>query len=136
MSRKLPHLLRCEDRNSMRNSVETRLPFIDYQFVQKSISMNDDLKFKDGYLKYLLRKVVTNSLPRKITWRKNKFGFEAPADMWIEQHKKDMINKIRNSTLIGHIVELNNKSFDNNIMLWKLYNISVWEEIYNVQFDN
>ena len=29
----LPHLLRYEDRNSMRHSIETRLPFLDYRLV-------------------------------------------------------------------------------------------------------
>ena len=136
MQRNLPHLLRCEDKNSMRNSVETRLPFIDYQFVQCAISMNDDLKFKHGYLKYLLRKVVRNILPKRIVWRTNKFGFEAPTDMWIAQHKDKMIDQIEKSSLVKYMVELNHESFNNNNILWKLYNVAIWEEVYEMKIDN
>jgi len=135
MMRNLPHLLRYEDKNSMKHSVETRLPFIDYKFVSSAVSINDEFKFKDGYLKYLLRNVVNNLLPKSIVWRTNKFGFEAPTDMWINQHRENMIEKIRDSVLIDHIVELNNNAFNNNKILWKLYNISVWEEVYEVNYE-
>ncbi len=135
MTRNLPHLLRYEDKNSMKHSVETRLPFIDYKFVSSALSINDEFKFKGGYLKYLLRKVVNNILPKSIVWRTNKFGFEAPTDMWINQHREDMIKKIRDSELIKHVVELNNNILKNNKVLWKLYNISIWEEVYKVKYE-
>lgn len=134
MIRNLPHLLRYEDKNSMRHSVETRLPFIDYKFVQSAVNMNDSLKFKNGYLKYLLRKVVDNLLPKSIVWRTNKFGFEAPTDMWIESHKDIMIDKIKNSIILENTVEINEKMFSNKSLLWKMYNIAIWEKVYGVKF--
>jgi len=134
-TRNLPHLLRYEDKNSMRHSVETRLPFIDYQFVTTAVSTNDSFKFKNGYLKYLLRKVVNDILPKSIVWRTNKFGFEAPTDMWISHHKEEMIRVIKGSQLLEELVYINEKLFMNSKILWKLYNIAVWENVYEVKFE-
>lgn len=133
MIRNLPHLLRYEDKNSMRNSVETRLPFVDYQFVQSAVSINDSMKFKNGFLKYILRKVVNTILPKDIVWRTNKFGFEAPTDMWIDSHKDEMIEVVENSKIINQTLQLNNKVYSNRTLLWKMYNIAVWEKVYAVK---
>lgn len=135
MLRNLPHLLRYEDKNSMRNSVETRLPFVDYKFVQSAISVNNSFKFKDGYLKYVLRKIVEDILPKSIVWRKNKFGFEAPTDMWIESHKNNMIEEINNSDILKNLMEVDKNQFKNKSILWKMYNIAIWEKVYKVQYD-
>lgn len=134
MIRNMPHLLRYEDKNSMRHSVETRLPFVDYQFVESAVSINDKLKFKNGFLKYILRKVVDSILPKNIVWRTNKFGFEAPTDMWIDSHKDEMINIIKKSDIINHAVELNSEIYYNKTLLWKMYNVAVWEKVYEVKF--
>ena len=72
----LPHLLRYEDKNSMAFSIETRLPFLDYRLVEFLISVRPAYKLFKGWSKYLLRKSMNNRLPDKITWRKNKMGFE------------------------------------------------------------
>lgn len=133
MLRNLPHLLRYEDKNSMRHSVETRLPFVDYKFVKSAVSINDDMKFKNGFLKYLLRRVVENILPKNIVYRTNKFGFEAPSDMWIDSYKDEMIKSIEKSNIINYTVNLNAKMYRNKSLLWKLYNIAVWEKVYAVK---
>jgi len=135
MSKNLPHLLRYEDKNSMRHSVESRLPFIDYKFVTSAVSTNDTFKFKNGYLKYLLRKTVEDILPDNIVWRTNKFGFEAPTDMWINTHRNEMIKKIFQSELLKNIIDFDEVDFKNTKILWKLYNISIWEKIFNVKFE-
>lgn len=134
MKRHLPQLLKYEDKNSMRHSIETRLPFVDYAFVSSAVSVNDKFKFKKGYLKYILRKMVENRLPNSITWRKNKFGFEAPEDMWIDKHKDMMLRAIKKSDILNALVEENNNLYKNNSILWKMYNISVWEKVFNVKF--
>jgi asparagine synthase (glutamine-hydrolysing) len=39
----ISHLLRYEDRNSMAHSIETRVPFLDHEFVQKSGKLAHEL---------------------------------------------------------------------------------------------
>ncbi|RZV12659.1 asparagine synthase (glutamine-hydrolyzing) [Aliarcobacter butzleri] len=129
----MPHLLKYEDKNSMRNSIETRLPFVDYTFLETALSVKNKLKIQDGWTKYILRKVVENILPKNIVWRKNKFGFEAPTKNWIEVYTKDMKKEIEKSIIIKELtLDLDFETLD-NIQKWKLFNVAIWEKIYNVK---
>lgn len=129
----MPHLLKYEDKNSMRNSIETRLPFVDYAFLETALSLKNKLKIQDGWTKYILRKAVENILPKNIVWRKNKFGFEAPTKNWIEVYTKDMKKEIEKSIIIKELtLDLDFETLD-NIQKWKLFNVAIWEKIYNVK---
>lgn len=134
-STQMPHLLRYEDRNSMRHSIETRLPFLDYKVLETALSTNNNYKIKDGWTKYLLRKAVNEILPQNIVWRKNKFGFEAPTKSWLSGIDHDMKKIIKKSNIINKIS--NNIEFDklDNKQKWKIFNIAKWEQIYNVKID-
>jgi asparagine synthase (glutamine-hydrolysing) len=132
----LPHLLKYEDRNAMRHSIETRLPFIDYQLVELALSLNDSLKIKDGWTKHLLRRAVADLLPEEVTWRRNKIGFEPPLRLWLAK-RDDFIGEIKQSPILAHLTKIDRlmpalgkvslRTF------WQLYNIARWEKMYNVQ---
>lgn len=133
-STQLPHLLKYEDKNSMYHSIETRLPFLDYQLVEASLSIKNSLKINGGWTKYILRKSIENDLPQEITWRKNKFGFEAPVKTWLSD--KDELRKvISSSQIIKSLCHDSVKTVEDISLLWKLYNIAIWEKIYNVKVD-
>ena len=75
----LPRLLRYEDRNSMAFSVESRVPFTDYRIVEYAFSPAlRNLKLKDGWAKWCLRKAAEGLAPRDIIWRRDKMGFGTP----------------------------------------------------------
>ena len=128
----LPHLLKCEDKNSMRNSIETRLPYLDYRLIEFLVSLDPSSKLKNANLKYLLKKISKNIVPDKILKRKKKFGFEAPSNMWITQNKIEMLDKIKNSKVINSIYKINYKNLHDKRLLWRFYNITIWESIFNV----
>lgn len=130
----MPHLLRYEDRNSMRHSIETRLPFIDYTLVETALSIPNKYKIKDGWTKYILRRTVDKILPNNIVWRKNKFGFEAPTKSWLESIDNEIIRSVNESKIINKISDsISFNKLDLN-QKWKLFNISKWEEIYSVSW--
>jgi asparagine synthase (glutamine-hydrolysing) len=79
----LPTLLRYEDRNSMGNSLETRLPFLDYRFVELALALPDRLKVRSGYGKWILRQAVRGRVPAWIRNARYKRGFDAPQSAWI-----------------------------------------------------
>ena len=54
----LPHLLKYSDKLSMYHSVESRLPFLDYKLIELSLSLNYRTKIRNGWSKYILRKMV------------------------------------------------------------------------------
>jgi asparagine synthase (glutamine-hydrolysing) len=133
----LPVLLRYEDKNSMRHSIETRLPFIDYKTLETAFSTNIEYKINEGWTKYLLRKVVDDILPEDVVWRKNKLGFAAPEKTWLESIDADMKEKIFSSNIIETVSNLKKLSKNYNKLSyktkWRLYNIAVWENIYDVK---
>ena len=131
----MPHLLRYEDKNSMRNSIETRLPFIDFNVLETALSLESNLKIKDGWTKYVLRQVVDTLLPQNIVWRKNKFGFEAPTKSWLDSIENNMRESIQNSFILEKITDKIDFNKIDNLGKWRLFNIAKWEEIYHVKIN-
>ncbi|WP_430404661.1 asparagine synthase (glutamine-hydrolyzing) [Fluviicola sp.] len=131
----LPHLLRYEDKNSMRHSVEARLPFIDYRVVEFALKMENDAKIHDGWTKYVLRKGMSGLLPDKVVWRKNKLGFNAPENIWLEKHASEMDKTIRGSVIFNALADLNQMDLNqlDKRMRWRIYNLAKWESIFNVR---
>ncbi len=133
-STQLPSLLRFEDKNSMANSIETRLPFLDWNFVEMALSMNNEFKIKAGWSKYILRQSMDPILPQEITWRKRKFGFNAPTQLWFD-HFKEADNYIRESEILSKIFEGNLPPFDDPNVKWRMINIARWEKVHHVSID-
>jgi asparagine synthase (glutamine-hydrolysing) len=79
----IPGMLRHEERNAMAHSVESRLPFLDYQLVEFAVNCPSSLKLRDGWSKWLLRNAMKGILPEPIRLRKTKLGFDAPVDDWV-----------------------------------------------------
>jgi len=132
----LPVLLRYEDKNSMAHSIEARLPFLDYRAVETALSLPGDVKIRDGWSKWVLRKFMEGRMPAEVVWRKNKFGFEAPERIWLKRHEKTMRGKVLASALIAEISERVRlqqmwDSLDYRSR-WRLYSIALWEEEFSV----
>lgn len=82
MKTRLPnYILLRGDRNSMANSVEARLPFLDNQVVEFAASVPPMLKMFGLKEKYIIRRAFKNYLPKHVLERR-KFGFNAPND-WV-----------------------------------------------------
>ena len=79
----LKELLRYADRNAMAHSREVRLPFLSHHLVDYVFSLPDNMKLRNGYTKYILRKSMESILPKSITWRIDKIGYEPPQSNWL-----------------------------------------------------
>ncbi len=79
----IPSLLHHEDRISMAHSVETRLPFLDYELVEFAVNSPISLKLQGGWSKWMLRNALEGTLPESIRLRKTKLGFDAPDAAWV-----------------------------------------------------
>lgn len=86
----IPTINRYEDRNSMAHSLEIRLPFLDHRLVEFLMNISNDLKIKNGWNKYILRKSLSE-LPDQIRWRRDKKGFVLPEETWLKNDFKDDI---------------------------------------------
>jgi asparagine synthase (glutamine-hydrolysing) len=131
----LPHLLKYEDKNSMRNSVETRLPFLDYLLVETALSMNNEFKIKDGWTKYVLREGIEKDLPPSITWRKNKLGFNAPEKTWLDKMNTELVSEIQNSQALSVFIDKNRLDLSKLDLRskWRLFNFARWQKLYDVK---
>ena len=79
----LNELLHLADRNSMAHATELRLPFLDHKLAEFLFALPPDLKIRQGWTKWILRKSIENKLPKNIVWRKDKTGFEPPQRAWM-----------------------------------------------------
>ncbi len=76
----LPYLLRLEDKNSMRWSVESRVPFCDHELVEHVCSLPRNEKINNSWTKVVLRDSLRGLLPDEIRLRRDKVGFATPDD--------------------------------------------------------
>ncbi len=70
-----------EDRLSMANSVEVRLPHVDMRIVKLALSVPSKIKIFDGREKYILRTLGQKFLPKQIYTRK-KMAFPDPPSQY------------------------------------------------------
>jgi len=136
----LLHLLKYEDRNSMIHSIESRLPFLDYEFLEFALSVDPKFKIYNGYTKHILRNCMNKKMPDQVTWRKIKFGFNAPAKFWQEEYTDSMKLEIRESKILNDFLNMNQllsnfKKIDFN-KRWRYFSVALWEKMLEVQISN
>ena len=51
----------------------------------------------------------------------------------IEKSIDFLENEIEKSEIMNQVVELNRKIYSNETLLWKMYNVAIWEKIYAVK---
>jgi asparagine synthase (glutamine-hydrolysing) len=68
----LQSLLRYEDRNAMRFSIEGRVPFLDFRLVRSIVELDVEAIIKDGWNKRILRDATADLLPSLINRRRNR----------------------------------------------------------------
>jgi len=90
----LQQLLRYADRNAMAHSIETRLPFLNHELVEFCFTLPDQFKLKNGWPKFILRKVFDKKITDKIIWRKNKIGYETPENTFMQSNNSQTRIKI------------------------------------------
>ena len=83
----LPCLLRYEDRNSMAFSIESRVPYLDQEFVDHILSLPEDAIVRHGWSRWILRAALKGTLPEKIRLRRWKVGFTTPEMRWIKARR-------------------------------------------------
>ncbi|SDS62911.1 asparagine synthase (glutamine-hydrolyzing) [Actinopolymorpha singaporensis] len=78
----LPALLRYEDRNTMRFSMEGRVPFLDMDLLRALWTLDNSAIIGAGWNKRALRDSTAGLLPSKVHRRRNKIGFTTPERAW------------------------------------------------------
>lgn len=136
MQTSLKSLLKWEDKNAMRFSVESRVPFLDYRLVEFAFNLPEDYKIRDFKTKYLFRKAIADYIPKEILLRKDKIGFATPEKEWFKTELfTDFLNKIINSKSFSNrkywnaneIRKLaNHRNSEFYIYIWRIINLELW----------
>jgi asparagine synthase (glutamine-hydrolysing) len=87
------------DRASMQYSLETRVPLLDYRLVEFAFNLNDDLKINNGSMKYLLKQVLYDYVPKEI-FNRPKQGFSIPLNKWLKTDLKYLVDKYTSEEII------------------------------------
>lgn len=96
---KLEHLLKWEDRNSMRFSIEARIPFLDHRLVERTLNFPGEMVIINGMTKHPLRECMKGIIPEEIRLRKDKVGFDTPQDNWFREPVfQELVKSILGST--------------------------------------
>ena len=130
----LPTLFHYADRGSMANSIEFRMPFMDFRLVEFLATVPASYKIHAGWTKFIARQAFNKKLPDTICWRKDKMGWPAPEEFWFHGGLKDTFTKtILNSKFIENCgFDRNNLDGENIFkrypfrMLVRAYNLEKW----------
>ena len=87
------------DRMSMANSLEVRVPFLDYTFVEYVFRIKGYMKLRGKTGKYILMESFRHILPPSVHNRP-KYGFEMPIGAWLRKELKFLIDEYLNRDLI------------------------------------
>lgn len=132
----LQALLRHGDRNSMRWSVESRVPFLNNEIAEFVLSLPENFLISDnGETKHLFRSAMRGIVPDIILNRKDKIGFKTPDKLLLNNFKIEVNNNLQYLREIPFInFELLFKSIntiENNSLIWRLYNLSKFIKHFN-----
>jgi asparagine synthase (glutamine-hydrolysing) len=84
-------LLMVADKTAMANSIEARVPFLDYRIVEFVETLPSRMKLRNLKGKYLHKKAAEKWVPREVVYRKKK-GFANPVDGWLRGQMKVFVN--------------------------------------------
>ena len=89
----LREYFRGEDRNSMRFSIEGRLPFMDYRVVEHGLALDESEMIKGAITKVPLRDLAEGRVVDSVLERQDKMGFVSPQEVWQKEDLKLMFDK-------------------------------------------
>ncbi|HJU89313.1 MAG TPA: lasso peptide isopeptide bond-forming cyclase [Gemmatimonadaceae bacterium] len=74
--------------------LETRFPYYDKRFVELSLSVPSELKLRDGWTRYIMRRAMEGILPREIQWRTGKANFGAHFERALLHHHRQELDDL------------------------------------------
>lgn len=128
--------LMVEDKMGMAYSTEARFPFLDNELLDFMKKVPNNLKFKDGIGKYLLKNAFKDLLPEDII-HKRKQGFTPPDRTWYKRElreyinslllsKKTLIHEYIEKKAIENIIQKHNNGADKRLEIWSLLFFEGW----------
>lgn len=136
-------ILHYEDISSMNQSIEIRSPFLDYRLMEFAFSIPNQLKFKDGRTKVIIRDTIGKMLPDSITRNRRKIGFSTPfrdylsTDRNFKAYVGDLLCsrsfRSRNIWRADKLEQVfQDPSKNPEFPYWRVINLEVWARVYGI----
>jgi asparagine synthase (glutamine-hydrolysing) len=137
----LVELLMKQDQMSMAASVESRVPFLDHEFVQHVAGLSPRFKLRGWRTKAVLRAALHDRVPGPIL-RRRKMGFPVPVGRWLRGPFWPVVEDFvlgpralrrglfEPSVVRGLAEEHRAGLRDHGDRLWLLVNLETWQRIF------
>jgi asparagine synthase (glutamine-hydrolysing) len=137
----LVELLMKQDQMSMAASVESRVPFLDHQFVEYVAAMPGEYKLRGWRTKAVLREALRDLVPRAILTRP-KMGFPTPVGRWLRGPFRPLLQEfvlgprslergLFDPAFVHRLAKEHvNGAQDHGERLWLLMNLEIWQRIF------
>jgi asparagine synthase (glutamine-hydrolysing) len=142
----LPMLLRYEDRNSMAQSIESRVPFLTSDLAEFILALPEEyIIASDGTSKSVFRQAMRGIVPDEILDRRDKIGFATPEKRWLEA-VRPWIEQVLSSDVAAQVpgmklptmkqqwkaISRGEQAFD--FRIWRWLNTIRWAQKFEVVF--
>lgn len=133
------NILKKVDRSTMAFGLEGREPLLDFRILEYMGSINPEAKIVGSELKYLLKKISYQYIPKKLLDRPKK-GFNAPLLKWIRGCLKDVIIDVLSEERISAspklktdaVLDMRNKvisgAYTDYRKLWSIFIYENWKQ--------
>lgn len=126
-----------------KTEITSKDPFSDTKLKEFFFNLNINYKIKDGFGKRILRDMMQNYLPNKVTNNKSKIGFNVPFFEWVKNNKNLRLFVIKQLQLFKKkpfgsmikidqlILEIKNREKISLIpglemLIWQVTNLNMW----------
>lgn len=134
--RGLPALLRHVDRNSMRFSVESRVPFLATDIADFLLTLPEEyLVSPGGQTKRILRAAMREIVPDEVLDRQDKIGFVTPEHAWLRElaplvrgwlSDDDGPSFLRSTSMLAELEDIMAGRRPYTSTVWRLINFKRW----------
>ena len=137
----LVELLMKQDQMSMAASIESRVPFLDHEFVERVVALPDHFKLRGWRTKAVLREALKGLVPRDIL-RRRKMGFPVPVGRWLRGKFWPVVEEyvlspraldrgLFNPATVRRIADEHRAGIAQHAdRLWLLVNFELWQRIF------
>jgi asparagine synthase (glutamine-hydrolysing) len=137
----LVELLMKQDQMSMAASVESRVPYLDHQFVEHATAIPGRFKLRGWQTKAVLRAALRDLVPREILTRR-KMGFPVPLGRWFRGPfwpvvqefvlgRRALQRGLFDPAFLRHLAQEHRRgAAEHGDRLWLLVNLEIWQRIF------
>lgn len=134
------------DKMSMANSLEVRVPFLDIELVEWAQRLPPNMKIKGSVrpiTKYVFRRAMAGILPPKII-QNRKAGFGAPLDHWLAHGLREMVDEVLSEhrlkdrglfepAEVRRLIDAQREGgLDASMQIWQLLTLELWMDTFGV----